>query len=218
MRSAFEMTSTPSPEATRALPSAVAHLVLVRSMRTVALTILVCCVLTAMSQIVYDDGKPPVRRRSPELEALNFMVGRWTSEFVVRETPESKEWKSKGVGVTQWSSNGQFLISDGWLLIKSPDSSPNFWGAKISVTTWDPLKKEYRVTEVSSPLTEISTMILEGKKITLRREFRKEGHVTTCRSVSEQISDTEGRVRTECSIDDGPTWVFMEGTSRRISD
>src|SRR4051794_22091380 len=55
---------------------------------------------------------------------------------------------------------------------------PNFWGAKISVTTWDPIKKEYRVTEVSGGLTETSSMILEGGKITARSESRKEGHIT----------------------------------------
>lgn len=187
-------------------------------MRTLALTVLVCSMLTALSQIVYDEGKPPARRRSPELEALNFMSGRWTSECVVRDTPQSKEWKSKGICVTQWSPNGQFLISDQWLLIKSADSSPNFWGAKISVTTWDPIKKEYRVTEVSGGVTEISSMILEGRKITARNESRKEGHVTKYRSVTERMSDTEARFRTECSIDDGPTWVYMEGTTSRISD
>jgi hypothetical protein len=187
-------------------------------MRTLALTALVCFAFTAKSQIVYDEGKPPERRRSPELEALNFMVGRWTSEAVVRETPQSKEFKSKGTAVTQWSPNGQFLISDGWLLIKSPDSSPNFWAATFSVTTWDPIKKEYRVTNVSATLTETSSMIVEGRKTTVRSESRKEGHVTRCRSVSERMSDTETRFRNECAIDDGPTWVFIEGTARRISD
>jgi hypothetical protein len=173
---------------------------------------------TAMSQIVFDEGKPPERKRSPELEALNFMIGRWTSEFVVRETPQSKEFRSKGIDVTQWSPNGQFLISDQWLLIKSLDSSPNFWAAKISVTTWDSIKKEYRVTAVSEPLTETSSMVLNGRKITAGSESRKEGHVTKYRSVTERISDTEVRFRTECSLDDGPTWVFIEGTARRISD
>jgi hypothetical protein len=187
-------------------------------MRTLALTVFVCSILTAMSQMVFDEGKPPVKTRSPELEALNFTIGRWISEGIVRETPQSKEWKTKGIDVTQWSPNGQFLISDQWRLIKSLDSSPNFWAAKISVTTWDPIKKEYRVTEVSSPLTETSSVTIEGRKVTARSESRKEGHLTTCRSVAERISDTETRVRTECSIDDGPTWVFMEGTSRRISD
>lgn len=187
-------------------------------MRTPALTLLVCSTLTALSQIVYDEGKPPARRRSLELEALSFMIGRWTSEFVVRETPQSKEVKSKAIAVTQWSPNGQFLISDQWLLIKSLDSSPNFWGAKVSVTTWDPIKKDYHVTEVSAGLTETSSMILEGRKITARGESRKEGHITKYRSVTERISDTEARFRTECSIDDGPTWVFMEGTASRISD
>ena len=187
-------------------------------MRTLALTILVCSVLTAASQIVFDEGKPPEKRRSPELEALNFMIGRWTSEFVIRDTPQSKEFKSKSVGVTQWSPNGQFLISDGWLLLKSPDSSPNFWGATFSVITWDPIKKEYRVTSVSATCTETASMILEGKKTTVRSESLKEGHVTKNRSVTERISDTEIRFRHECSIDNGPAWVFMEGTARRISD
>jgi hypothetical protein len=171
-----------------------------------------------MSQIVFDEGKPPEKRRSPELEALNFMTGRWTSDLVIRDTPQSKEFKSKSVGATQWSPNGQFLISDGWLLLKSPDSSPNFWGAIFSVITWDPIKKEYRVTNVSATDTETSSMMLEGKKITGHNESRKEGHVTTCRSVSERMSDTEMRFRNECSIDNGPTWILIEGTTRRISD
>jgi hypothetical protein len=168
--------------------------------------------------MVFDDGKPPTRHRSPELEALSFMTGRWVSEYSVRETPESNEFKGRGTGVTQWSPNGLFLISDQWLLIKSPDSPPNFWGAKLSVTTWDPIRKEYRITEVSSGLTETMSMTLEGKRTTTRLESRHGNHVTKTTSYGERISDTQIKVRVECSVDDGPTWVFSEGTATKVSD
>jgi hypothetical protein len=187
-------------------------------MRAICLTVIVCAVLTASAQIVFDDGKPPAKARSPELEALSFLTGRWESEYVIHETPQSKEWKGKGVGVAQWSANGQFLISDFWLLIKSPDSPPNFWGAVLTVITWDPLRKEYRGTEISATLTKTTSTVIEGKKMTTRSESRDGDHVTKTTTYSERISDTEIKVRTECSIDGGPTWVFSEGTARKLPE
>ena len=187
-------------------------------MRAIALAVLVSSVVTALSQIVFDEGKPPTKGRSPELEALNFMTGRWISEYVLRETSQSKEFKGKGIGVTQWSPNGQFLISDNWLLMKSPDAPPNFWGAMLYVTTWDPIRKEYRITDVSPTLTSTMSMTIDGKRTMIQGETRDGDHVTKTTTVQERISDTKTRVRTECSIDDGPAWVFTEGTATKVSD
>ncbi|HEV2806786.1 MAG TPA: hypothetical protein VGW57_17820 [Chthoniobacterales bacterium] len=186
-------------------------------MRATALVILIV-VRTGVSQIVFDDGKPPTKGRSLELEALNFMTGRWISEYVLRETPESNAFTGKGTSVIQWSPNGQFLISDQWLLVKSPGPPPNFWGAKLAVTTWDPVKKEYCITEVWSGGTQTMSMALEGKKMITRGESRKGDHVTKTTSYAERISDTQIKVRIECSIDDGPTWVFSEGTATKVSN
>ena len=188
-------------------------------MRAVVLIIIGCSVLTARSQIVFDDGKPPTKQRSPELEELNFMTGKWKSEFILHETPESKEFRGQSIGVTQWSPNGQFLISDGWTLV--PGTSGvilNIWGNWVSITTWDSVHKEYRVTEVMANKTETAVMTMNQKGGTVRSEIHNGGHVTKTTVIFERISDTEMKVRTECSRDDGPLWVFLEGTARKVAD
>jgi hypothetical protein len=187
-------------------------------MRALSFVILICSLSTASPQIVFDDGKPPSKERSPELEALNFSTGRWVSEYVLRQTPEAKEFRGKGIAIAQWSPNGQFLISDGWLLMKAPDSPTNFWGAVLRVTTWDPIRKEYRITEISPTLTTTMSMTLEGKRSTTRSEFRDADHVTKTTTYAERISDTEIKFRAESSLDGGPIWVYSEGTTTRVSN
>ncbi len=188
-------------------------------MRAIALTVLICSGLTAASQIVFDEGKAPTKQRSPELEALNFMTGKWNSEFTLRETPELKEFKGKGIGVTQWSPNGQFLITDGWTLMPPPPGfTPKAWFNKLSVTTWDPIKKEYRITEVMAGFTYTEVMTMDRKGGTIQNETRNGDHVTKTTITFERVSDTEMKFHTECSIDDGPKWVYFEGTTRKVSD
>ena len=187
-------------------------------MRAALLAIFVCSAITATSQIVFDDGKPPAKQRSPELEALNWLVGRWNSEFVVRETRESKEFKSKGNSVEQWSPNGQFLISDEWSLLPGYGAMPNFWANRVEITTWDPIKKDYRITDVTAGSATTSVMTMSGKSGIIRSEEQKGGHVTKTTMTFERVSDTEMRIRTETSVDDGPKWISMEGTAKKIPD
>lgn len=182
-------------------------------------TVIVCSVLTASPQIVFDDGKPPAKQRSPELAALDFMTGKWTSEFILRETPESKEFKGKGIGITKWSPNGQFLISDGWTLMAAPPGFTfNAWVNQLSVTTWDPIKKEYDVTEITAGVVNTLVMTMDRKGWTVKGETRSGDHITKTTMKFERISDTEMKVHTDCSLDGGPTWIFLEGSAKRISD
>jgi hypothetical protein len=198
---------------------AVAYLVLVRSMRLVTLTILICSGLTSASQIVFDDGKLPSKQRSPELEALNFMTGKWNDEFTIRETSWSKEVKLKGVTITQWSPNGLYLISDGWAQFPPPVGfTRKAWANKITVITWDPIKKEYRVTDIANSLTSTAIMSMNRNGGTIHGESRNGDHVTKSTMTFERVSDTETKYHIESSVDDGPQWVYLEGTSRKVSD
>ena len=188
-------------------------------MRVIALIVLLSSTLTATPQIVFDDGKPLTKQRSPELEALSFMTGRWASEFTLHETPDSKEFKGKGVGITQWSPNGQFLIADGWALMPPPSGfTLKFWLNQLSVTTWDPMKKEYRVIWVLAGATNTLVMTMNRKGWTVQGEMRIENHVTTMVMNCERVSDTAWKVHTECSVDGGPKWLYYEGTAKKISD
>lgn len=188
-------------------------------MRLIALSFLASSILTASAQLVFDAGKFPTKQRPPELEALSFMIGRWTSEFTLRETPESKEFKGKGTAITQWSPNGQFLISDGWILIPAPPPFRlNSWGNQLSVTTWDSIKQEYRITEMNAYLTDTLVMTLNRKGWTVQGETRSGEHITKTIMNFERVSDTETKIHTECSVDGGPKWVFLEGTAKKVSD
>src|SRR5262249_40767876 len=187
-------------------------------MRLIAITCMFCCVVSASSQIVFDEGKPPVKERSPQLEALNDSVGKWEMEFVLRITAEAKEFKGKGSRITTWSPNGQFLISDEWFLCPGSGGMPNFWGNKISITAWDEIHKEYCVTEMIGGRTKIYKMTLNRNGSgRIQGEDRTGNHVTRTTVSLERISQTEAKVHVECSVDDGPTWTFLESTEKKIS-
>jgi hypothetical protein len=187
-------------------------------MRATIFTVLGIVIVTANSQVVFDEGKPPSKQRSPEMELLNWMTGRWNVDFTFRETADGKPVKGKGLAITQWSPNGQFLISDDWTLVGGMSPVPNAWVNTCSVTTWNPFKKEYRVSTVMADNTNTVVMTLEGKRATKRSEVRNGDHVTKCMETSERVTDTEVKVHNECTVDDGHEWTFIEGTARKISE
>jgi hypothetical protein len=99
------------------------------------------------AQIVVDDGRPPFKERSSEMQKLDYLVGTWDTDAIGRVTPEAKEFNAKMITIVEWSPNGHFLIWDEWTLMPAMNGPkgpvPQGWLNKLIVTTWNPIKKEY---------------------------------------------------------------------------
>src|SRR5205807_8782111 len=138
-------------------------------------------------------------------------IGVWDSESTCYFTPDGKEFKSRGTRTVRWSANRQFLISDEWLLM------PEGWLPKIVITTWDPVKKEYRVVNVLPNATYVNTMTIEGNTAKVWGEFNDSTRAMRVWASIEQVSPTESKFHCECSVNNGPKWLFSEGISRKRS-
>jgi hypothetical protein len=173
----------------------------------------------AHGQIVVDDGRPPVKERSPELQKLNYMVGTWDTEATAHFTPDAKEFKAKMITVVRWSSSGQFLISDEWSLMPASNGPkgpvPQGWLNKLVVTTWNPIKREYDMVNILSNATYTLAQDSFGEGGIAHGESRDGDHITETWTSFKRVSDTEMKFRTECSIDHGPKFVSGEGVSRK---
>lgn len=169
--------------------------------RVLALVFLGSGILTA-------EPPQPVTRPAA-LDQLESAVGVWDSEATCRFSPEGEQFQSKSTRVVKWSANRQFLISDEWL------SMPGGWLPKVVITTWDPVKKEFKMINVLSNTSYVNTMTIEGKFARVWGEFNDGKRVIQMWASVEQISDSETKFRCECSVENGPRWLFSEGTSRK---
>lgn len=171
------------------------------------------------AQIVWDDGRPPAKGRSPELHMLDYMVGTWDTEAVARFTPDAKEFAAKMITVIEWSPNGQFLVSDEWALYPGFESPaghvPQGWLNKLIVTTWNPVKKEYSLINILAAETYTLSMDKVGRGGTVHGETRDGDHVIETWTRFERVSDNEAKFHTDCSRDHGPKWVGSEGVSKK---
>jgi hypothetical protein len=156
--------------------------------------------------------EPPIPTGRPSvLDRLESRVGVWDIDAKVWFSPDAQEFKGKGIERVQWSPNRQFLISDQWMLL------PVGWLPKLVITSWDPLKNEYRQTNVLPNATYTTIMGL-NKTGTVLSETKDRGHITRTWTTVEQVSSTETRERCECSVDGGPKWLFSETTSIKRKD
>ena len=171
-------------------------------MRFVA--ILSCLISVLQAEVI---AKPPPTARPTALERLQPLVGVWDIEATCWFTPDSEAFESKGIEHVYWSRNRQFLISDQWILL------PAGWLPKTVITSWDPLKDELRLTNILPNATYVAIMKVGESMATTVEESKTGGHIIRTLTTSEQISPRRRRFRSECSIDDGPKWLFAEGIS-----
>ena len=164
------------------------------------------CVLAVRASADTDtvEGRPP-----PEIAKIAFTVGVWDTTVKYRFTPDAPVFNGKSVETVQWSTNRQFLISD------QRSFMPTGWMNKLVITTWDPAKKEYKLVDVmpDGEVTEV-TMTVDGNRRSMLYYRPFEGRLIRTEIIAEYGSQTEYTFRCECT-DQGKTWFFCEGTSRK---
>ena len=164
------------------------------------------CVLAARAVADSDavDGAP-----APEIEKIAFTVGVWDTTAKYRFTPEATVFESKSVETVQWSPNRQFLISDQRSLM--PAGPMN----QLVITTWNSASKEYRLVAVmqDGQVTETG-MTVEGNHRSALYYPRVDGRLVRAEMIYDYSSHTEYTFREE-RTDQGKTWIYCEGTSRK---
>lgn len=151
---------------------------------------------------------------APELRRLSGSVGVWQTTAKIRITPDSPVFEGKSIEQVYWSASGQFRISDQLGLTRGG------WVSKIQITTWDPIKKQFQMIDLTpGGSSYLMTMTIEGKVSRVTGSRTSSGHTTKIWLTTEEVSKTESKFKSECSVDDGPRWIFSEGVStKRRSD
>jgi hypothetical protein len=162
------------------------------------LLILLVTNLTQAEESSLPTGRPAA------LDKLEYRVGVWDIEAKCRFSPDGKLFNGKGVETVRWSPNNQFLIADQWMLV------PSGWLPKLVITSWDPMKNEFKLTNVLPNATYTTTMNVNSTNGRTFSETKDGGHTTRTWTTIEQVSLTKMRTRTECSIDGGPVWTLAE--------
>ena len=123
-----------------------------------------------------------------------------------RFTPDAKPFIGRLLDNTRWSENKQFLISEQWVLL------PAGWLPKLIITSWDPVRGQYRQTNVLPNATFVNILSLGDEKQPRYTESEKDGHVTRTWTTIETISPGISKMKAESSVDNGPRWISAEGT------
>jgi hypothetical protein len=168
--------------------------------------------LLVVSSQAYLAQEPSLKRTPPpELDALAWMIGVWETTAKCRFTPDAPVFEGKSVESIYWSESHQFLISD------MRGLTPGGWANQLQVTTWDPLGKQFQMTDLTPGGDSYRmTMTIEGGIAKIVGSRTNDGHTTRIWVTVEHVSRTESRFRSECSVDDGPKWVFSEGVSKKV--
>jgi hypothetical protein len=163
----------------------------------------------ALTVNVFGSDTPIPTTRPAALEKLEPLIGTWDIEATCRFSPTGELFKGKGIERVYWSHDRHFLISDQWMLL------PVGWLPKIVITSWDPVRKEFRLTNILPNATYVTTMDFEGKITNTVEETKNGEHITRTWITTEQSSPDKRKVRIECSIDGGTRWLFSEATSTK---
>ena len=150
---------------------------------------------------------PPV-----ELQRLAAMIGIWDTKASYRSTPNASIVEGRSIETVRWSTNEHFVISD------QHELTPNGWKDTLVITTWNPVKKEYKLINLTAAGEIVeATMMIEGntRKILFYSPF--ENRLIRNEVTVEFVSDVEYKFRSECT-DQEKTWVFCEGISKKRKD
>ena len=140
------------------------------------------------------------------------MIGVWETTAKCRFTPGAPVFEGKSIATIYWSKSRQFLISD------QRGLTPGGWVNTLQVTAWDPINKHYQIIElVPGGSSNQMVMTIEGNHGKVTGSQINGTHITRINLTFENISPTESHFRSECSIDDGPKWLFSEGVSKKIT-
>ncbi len=145
----------------------------------------------------------------PELQRLAFEVGVWDTKAKYTVTPDAKTFESRSTETVHWSSDRQFLISEIRGLM------PDGWKSKLLITTWSPVEKIYKMTDVS-PSGEVAewTMTVEGNTHTILHYRPVNGRLVRTELKADYTSLAAYNFRCECT-DEGKTWTCCEGSSNK---
>src|SRR5205807_865708 len=145
----------------------------------------------------------------PELQRLASMVGVWDTKASCRFTPDGPTFEGQSVEIVSWSANHYFLITDQWGLL------PEGWRNKLVIIGWNPIKKEYDLTDLS-PNGESGKLVMtiEGNVQTILSYRQIADHTVRAELTIEGISPVETRFHCKCT-DGERSWLFSEGTSKK---
>jgi hypothetical protein len=87
----------------------------------------------------------------------------------------------------------------------------------LQVTTWNPIKKEFQIIDLTPGGSSCEmAMTIKGNIWNVIGSQISADHITRLSLTVERVSTTESHFRSECSIDNGPKWLFSEGVSKKV--
>jgi hypothetical protein len=147
----------------------------------------------------------------PELQPLIRMIGVWEVTAKCRYSPDAPVFKGRSIESVYWAESHQFIISD------KRGSTPGGWGSQLQVTTWDPIHKNFQLIELTPGRGSTNmVMTVDGDVAKIIGTRTDSGHTTQFWLTSKYVSPTESHFRSECSVDDGPKWLFSEGIAKKV--
>ena len=164
---------------------------------------------------------PPIPTGRPsELNKLEEWVGTWEITAKVRSKPDEPFLEGKGTEVVRWSFHRQFLISEQWKLIPNDAKTGvhTGWLPKLVITSWDPEKKQYRMTNVLPNGSYTTFLAYDSVTHDGTTETSDRGHVTRTWFRSERLAPNKIRVVVECSVDGEPKWITSDTVSAKVAE
>jgi hypothetical protein len=146
-----------------------------------------------------------------ELKELAPIIGVWETTAKCRFSPDGPVVECRSNENVYWSRSGKFIISD------QQGLSPAGLMHKLVVTAWDPINKNFQMIDIT-PGGESYVMVMSLEGNTAKITGNRIGKIHSARIWMTIVYDfpDKYRFRSECSVDEGPKWVFSEGTSFKV--
>jgi hypothetical protein len=143
-----------------------------------------------------------------ELRRLAWTIGVWDTTATCKSGPDAPAVKARSIETVRWSANGQFLISDQLALLPVRKN-------QVVVTTCNPAKREYDLTEIHADGEVVKlTMVIEHDVEKFLCYCPMGDRLVRIELVLQRISSVEYKFYSDCT-DQGKTWRFCEGTSKK---
>ncbi|SRR6266496_2540781 len=164
--------------------------------------------IVLLNGVTFAKDEPPTEGAPVELLPLAWTVGVWDTTAICRVAPDAPAVKTRSVETVRWSANRQFLISDQLDLVPIRKN-------QIVVTTWNPAKREYDLTQIHANGEVVKlTMLIEDRLEKFLCCCPIGGRLVQIELILQRISSVEYRFYSDCT-EQGTTWRLCEGTSKK---
>ncbi|MGH7982662.1 MAG: hypothetical protein ACREFF_05885 [Candidatus Udaeobacter sp.] len=164
--------------------------------------------IVLLSAVIFAKDAPQTEGAPAELQLLAWTTGVWDTTATCKSAPDAPAVKARSIETVRWSANRQFPISDQLELLPVRKN-------QVVVTTWNLAKREYDLTEIHADGEVVkATMGIEHNVEKFLCYYPHGGRLVRIELVLQRISSVEYRFYSDCT-DQGKTWRFCEGTSKK---